>query len=350
VSAGVSTFGQAHLSATAMSPNSGSTPVMQIEELTVRYAVPRGQLDAVDRVSLELHAGELIGLVGESGCGKSTLAYALMNMVPEPGSIAGGRVLFGAPGVDVTKLTREQLRRFRWKEVAMVFQSALNTLNPVMRVGDQVVDIVRAHEAVPAAEALDRGAEGLRAVRLDPNRVLQAFPHELSGGMKQRVSLMLALLLRPKLLILDEPTTALDVLSQRAVLAILTEIQRSLGLAMLFITHDLSLIAEISDRVGVMYAGRLVELGPTREVFRSPRHPYTKALLKAVPSVTGDIDAMEVIPGMPPDLVSPPAGCRFSPRCPLANERCVVDPTLAATASKEIDTGHLVACHNWEHG
>lgn len=317
--------------------------ILTVEDLSVRYEVRRGAFDAVDRVSLTLRQGELFGLVGESGCGKSTLAYALVNMVPAPGRIVHGRVLFGEHSVDVARLRGEALRQFRWKEIAMVFQSALNTLNPVMRIRDQVIDTVQAHEHVSEREALDRAVQGLRWVRLDPARVLHSYPHELSGGMKQRVGVMMALLLRPKVLILDEPTTALDVLSQRAILQILKRIQRELGLTMLFITHDLALIAEIADRVGVMYAGHLVEVGSLHDVFLRTHHPYTRALIKAVPTLTGSLEEMRPISGSPPDLIAPPAGCRFHPRCPLADalSRRESPPLI------ETEPGHLVACHHW---
>ncbi|HEY8287236.1 MAG TPA: ABC transporter ATP-binding protein [Chloroflexota bacterium] len=326
-------------------PISGTErPIVRVENLRVRFTLTRGVLDAVDGVSLTLREGELFGLVGESGCGKSTLAYALLNMVPAPGRIAGGRILFGHEGeMDITRLRGETLRRFRWKQAAMVFQSALNTLNPIMRIRDQVLDTVFAHERISEKEALARAAEGLQWVRLDPARVLRAYPHELSGGMKQRVSIMMALLLRPRLLILDEPTTALDVLSQRAILQILKDIRRRLGLTMLFITHDLALISEIADRVGVMYAGRLVETGPLREIFFHTHHPYSQALIRAVPTLAGDLSEVRAIPGAPPDLVNPPAGCRFHPRCPLADELSQrVEPPLIET-----EQGHFVACHHW---
>ncbi|HWE64462.1 MAG TPA: ABC transporter ATP-binding protein [Chloroflexota bacterium] len=319
-------------------------PIVRVEQLKVRYSVPRGAFDAVDDVSLTLYQGELFGLVGESGCGKSTLAYALLNMVPSPGRIAAGHIRFGLDqAIDITRLRGEALRRFRWKDAAMVFQSALNTLNPVMRIRDQVIDTVLSHERVSAREALDRATEGLQWVRLDPARVLHSYPHELSGGMKQRVSIMMALLLRPKLLILDEPTTALDVLSQRAILQILKEIRRRLGLTMLFITHDLALISEIADRVGVMYAGRLVEIGTLRDIFYHTHHPYSRALVRAVPTLSGDLAEVRPIPGSPPNLLTPPPGCRFHPRCPLADELTRrVEPSLIET-----EPGHFVACHHW---
>jgi peptide/nickel transport system ATP-binding protein len=317
--------------------------IISVEDLSVRFQTRRGALDAVDHVSLTLREGELFGLVGESGCGKSTLAYALINMVPEPGRIAGGRILFGTDRIDVVRLAGNELRRFRWKEIAMVFQSALNSLNPVLRIRDQVIDTVRAHEHISATEAIARAEQGLRWVRLDPARVLNAYPHELSGGMKQRVSVMMALLLQPKFLILDEPTTALDVLSQRAILQILKGIQRELGLTMIFITHDLALIAEIADRVGVMYAGRLVEVGTLHDVFFRTHHPYTRALIKAVPAITGSLADVRPIPGAPPDLLNPPAGCRFAPRCPMVQDRA----RREAPQLLEVEPGHQVACHRW---
>ncbi len=322
-------------------------PLLQVRNLQVTFDLGRhGRLVAVDGVSFELGRGEFAALVGESGSGKSTTAMALIRLVPPPGFISGGRLLWWEDGrrepVDLLQLSPSQMRARRWRDIAMVFQGAQNALNPVMRIADQMVETVRAHHPMPPGEILDRAVRCLRLVRLEPSRVLRAYPHELSGGMRQRVLIAMSLLLTPRLLILDEPTTALDVITQAHILEILDEVQGELGLTMLLLTHDLAVVARTARRVLIMYAGRIVEEAPTEALFEAPYHPYTRGLLQAVPTLAGDVAAKRPIPGTPPDLRRPPPGCRFHPRCPYADEMCrQVEPAL-----EEAD-GRRVACHHW---
>ncbi len=316
-------------------------PLLSVRDLVVEFELDRGILRAVNRASLDVYPGEIFAIVGESGSGKSTLAFALLNLVPPPGRIAGGSVLFD--GTDVLKMNGDALRQYRWREVAMVFQAAQNVLNPVMRVVDHFVDTAADH-GEPHGEVLAWAEELLRMVRLEPQQVLHAYPHELSGGMRQRVVIALSLLLKPRLVILDEPTTALDVVTQAYILDILNDIRRRLNVTMVLLTHDMSVVAKVADRVGVMYAGRLVEVGDVETMFYRPRHPYTVGLIQAAPSLIGDLESKKPIPGSPPDLIQPPPGCPFRPRCTYATARCEADdPGLAA-----VGDGHLVACHHWE--
>jgi peptide/nickel transport system ATP-binding protein len=324
--------------------------LVQIEQLAVEYVGRERTVRAVDGVDLNIHRGEIVGLAGESGCGKSTVANALMQILRPPARIAGGRILFA--GEDLTKRNPEQLRRFRWQHVSMVFQSAMNALNPVMRVGDQFVDAMQAHERISKREALRRAGELLELVGIDRRR-LRAYPHELSGGMRQRVIIGIALSLRPELVIMDEPTTALDVVVQREILQQVQDLQRELGFAVLFITHDLSLLLEVAHRIAIMYAGEIVESAPSQILHASPQHPYTKGLMSSFPPLTGPLERMAGIPGAPPDLSAPPSGCRFHPRCPHCrpeNERLYLRQTTERPVLKQVAPGHLVACHLVEQG
>jgi peptide/nickel transport system ATP-binding protein len=260
---------------------------LSIRDLIVEFDLGRGALRAVNRASLDVYPGEVMAVVGESGSGKSTLAFSILNLVPSPGRITNGEILFGP--MDVLAANPEELRRYRWKEVAMVFQAAQNVMNPVMRIADQMVDTAQAHGKTSKGEVLERASELLKLVRLEPSQVLRSYPHELSGGMRQRVIIVLSLLLEPKMLILDEPTTALDVVTQAYILDILTDIREKLGLTMMLLTHDMSIVAKVADRVGVMYAGKIMEVGKIEDIFYDAKHPYTMGLINAAPSLIGDI-------------------------------------------------------------
>jgi peptide/nickel transport system ATP-binding protein len=295
-------------------------PVLEVSGLSVEYATDRGTVRAVDDVSFDLAPGEFIGVVGESGCGKSTLLFAIAQLLVPPAAITSGSVRF--QGHSLVGLTDSQLTAVRWKELSVVMQSAMNALNPVKTIGAQFTDAMRAHGVGPKAEIADRSAEVLRMVGIDPVH-LRSYPHQLSGGMRQRSMIAMAMLFTPDLVIMDEPTSALDVVAQRSLMVQIKELQRELGFAIIFVTHDMSLVSHFSDRLMVMYAGQVAEFGATRRVFDSPRHPYSIGLLDAFPSIKGPRVPLTGIPGSPPDLASPPAGCRFAPRCPKVMDTCV---------------------------
>src|SRR6185312_11470345 len=322
-------------------PASDRETLLELRDLSVAY----GDVRAVDGVDLVISAGEILGLAGESGCGKSTVANAVMQILRPPAHIAGGSVLFR--GEDMVTRGKEGLRRFRWQNVSMVFQSAMNALNPVMRVGDQFVDAMRAHERISKKAALGRAGELLELVGIDRRR-LRSYPHELSGGMRQRVIIGIALALEPELVIMDEPTTALDVVVQREILQQVQDLQRELGFAVLFITHDLSLLFEIAHRIAIMYAGEIVETASSATLHTRGLHPYTAGLMSSFPPLTGPLERMVGIPGAPPDLSAPPEGCRFHPRCPHCrpeNAELYRRQTTERPVLREIEPGHLVACH-----
>jgi peptide/nickel transport system ATP-binding protein len=315
--------------------------LIELRALRVAY----GDVVAVDGVDLTIGAGEILGLAGESGSGKTTIANTVMQILRPPAHIVSGQILFR--GQDLTASSPEELRRHRWRNVSMVFQSAMNALNPVMRVGDQFVDMMRAHEHVSKRQALVRAGELLDLVGIDARRV-RAYPHELSGGMRQRVIIAMALALKPELVIMDEPTTALDVVVQREILQQVRDLQAEMEFAVLFITHDLSLLFEFANRIAIMYAGEVVEEAPAAALREGARHPYTLGLIASFPPLTGPLERLTGISGTPPDLASPPSGCRFHPRCPhctgepsaLHTLQTTVRPTLQAVAP-----AHRVACH-----
>jgi peptide/nickel transport system ATP-binding protein len=315
--------------------------ILEVSNLKVHYYAIKGVVKAVDNVSFSLRKGEALGLVGESGCGKSTLGYALVRLVPPPGRIAGGTIKF--KGIDLVSMSEEEFRtKIRWKEISMIFQGALNALNPVIRVGDQIAEAYSLHLGLSKREGLMRARELLKTVRMEPDKV-KNYPHELSGGMKQRVVIAMALALNPSLVIADEPTTALDVVTQAHIINLLKTIQRERGLTLILISHDLSLVAEIADTVAIMYAGKIVEYGPSDIVYKNPLHPYTDGLMRSIPRLTGEKSELVGIPGEPPDLINPPPGCRFHPRCKFAMDICKREepPTV------EFQHGHRVAC--WLH-
>jgi len=319
--------------------NGANTKLLEIHDLKVEYLSPRGPIRAVDGISFDIGPGEVFGLAGESGSGKSTAAHAILRLLHPPAIITGGEVRF--LGKDILAMSDTELESFRWADVSMVFQSAMNALNPVMTVGDQIVDVILAHDADRTKkDARRRAGELLEIVGIDAERI-DSYPHELSGGMRQRATIAIALALDPPLMIMDEPTTALDVVVQKEIMQQIEDLKTRLGFSILFITHDLSLLVEFSDRIGIMYAGQIVELAPAQELFANPLHPYTQGLMASFPTLTGEKRRLTGIPGSPPDMSCPPGGCRFHPRCtkvqPMHRE---VVPAL-----KEVTPGHWVACH-----
>ncbi len=321
------------------------SPLLVVEDLSTAFATPRGELRAVDGVSFTLAAGEALGIVGESGSGKSALVRTIMRLLPRSARVgAGSRVLFD--GEDIAHLTGKRRKHFWGAEVAMVFQDPMTSLNPVRTLGHQITDPLRYHLGLDRAAARARAVELLTQVGItDPEHRLRQYPHELSGGMRQRVMIAIALSCSPKLLIADEPTTALDVTVQKEILDLLSGLRRELGMAMILISHDLGVVSGRTDRTIVMYAGRVVETARTPALFTATRHPYTAALLRSFPHIDEPSHTrLEVIPGTAPDLVNPPPGCRFAPRCAFAQQRCVDDePPL--TPDSAGDAGHLFACH-----
>src|ERR1700733_9222024 len=294
-------------------------PVLEVSGLSVDYVLDRGDVRAVDDVSFTLNRGEFLGVVGESGCGKSTLLFAVAQLLSPPARVAAGSVEF--QGTNMVGMTDQQLAAIRWRDMSVVMQSAMNALNPVKSIGAQFKDVMRAHGKPSREEIAARSAEVLRMVGIDPVH-LSSYPHQLSGGMRQRSMIAMAMLFTPDLVIMDEPTSALDVVAQRSLMLQIKELQRAYGFAIVFVTHDMSLISHFSDRLMVMYAGQVDEFGPTRTVFDRPLHPYTQGLLEAFPSIRGPKVPLKGIPGSPPDLARLPSGCRFPPRCPFAVERC----------------------------
>jgi peptide/nickel transport system ATP-binding protein len=315
--------------------------LLRIENLQVEYLSGRGSVRAVDGISFDVHRGEVIGLAGESGCGKSTVAQSIMRILQPPAIITGGQVIF--EGKDVLAMSDRELRTFRWDSVSMVFQSAMNSLNPVATIGDQIIDGILAHKDVSEREARETAGELLEIVGIERERI-DSYPHQLSGGMRQRAVIAIALALQPPLMIMDEPTTALDVVVQREILAKISELKEKFGFSIIFITHDMSLLVEISDRIAIMYAGEIIEMAKSRELFDQPLHPYTEGLMGSFPALTGPRRTLEGIPGSPPDLISPPSGCRFHPRCPKRMMIC----DRARPRLGDEHSGHAVACHLYE--
>jgi peptide/nickel transport system ATP-binding protein len=296
--------------------------MLTVRDLSVEYATEGGTVLAVDKVSFDLAPGEFLGIVGESGCGKSTLLFAVAQLLVPPAAITGGSVVFR--GQSMVGLTDRQLASVRWKDLSVVMQSAMNALNPVKSIGAQFKDAMRAHGVTSKQQIAERSAEVLRMVGIDPIH-LKSYPHQLSGGMRQRSMIAMAMLLTPELVIMDEPTSALDVVAQRSLMVQIKDLQEQLGFAVIFVTHDMSLVSHFSDRLMVMYAGLVDEFGPTRQVFDSPQHPYTIGLMEAFPSIRGPRVPLTGIPGSPPNLASPPPGCRFAPRCPKVMTRCLAE-------------------------
>ncbi|MDQ2904556.1 MAG: ABC transporter ATP-binding protein [Ktedonobacteraceae bacterium] len=350
----------------------GTKNLLDVRNLSVDYSAASGAVHAVDKVNFSLKRGEILGLAGESGCGKSTLAYAITRLLRPPAYITGGEVLYYPPddreraavisnlsladgsatsgSIDILSLTPAQLRHFRWNELSIVFQSAMNSLNPVLTVGTQIMDVLKTHRSDMGPDRLRRRAvELLNLVGIASDR-LRSFPHELSGGMRQRAVIAIALALRPELIIMDEPTTALDVVVQREILELISGLCKEFNMALIFITHDLSLLLELADTIAIMYAGKLVEKGSSKDLYLNPRHPYSYGLLHSFPNLHGARRNMGGIPGSPPDLRAVPTGCTFHPRCPMVFGPCsrvlpVLQPALAdATNGNE----QQVACHLYD--
>lgn len=313
-------------------------PLMTVENLTMHYTTRKGDVSAVNEVSFVLEQGGSIGLVGESGCGKTSVMFSLLRLLPDNAKIKSGHIWLG--DTDLLALSDAEMRKFRWNRVAMVFQAAMNALNPVYRVGDQIIEALDVHwNIVSRQQARDRVAELFDLVGLDPT-FMDRYPHEFSGGMRQRAVIAMSLACNPDVIIADEPTTALDVIVQDRILKELKKIQEKLGMSMIYVSHDIAVIAEVSDRIAVMYAGRMAEFGTVIEIFENPLHPYTHSLMSAFPSIIGEKKPLTTVPGEPPDLLYPPSGCRFHPRCPRASTIC---------REKQPDwedkgNGHMVAC------
>ncbi len=314
-------------------------PLLSVRDLTVHYRTVRGMVRALELVSFDLDQGEALGLVGESGCGKTTLAMSLMGLLSQNAVTVGGEILFKGLPLPLGG-TERQWRKVRWDSISMIFQGAMNTLNPVQRVGDQIKEALFTHMDMSEAQANARVEELYRLVDLDPGRS-RDFPHQYSGGMKQRAVIAMALACYPDLVIADEPTTALDVMVQHQILTEINRLQESLHMSLIYISHDISIIAETCDHVGVMYAGSLVELADTLSLFDEPLHPYTRGLLSSYPSLIGEKKRLNPIPGEPPNLLSLSDGCRFWARCPMREIKC----REKAPAWGEVKPGHFVRCH-----
>jgi len=323
-----------------------ANPVLSVSNLSIEYNSLRGKVQAVRDVTFDLYPGETLAVIGESGCGKTTLALGLVRLLPKAANIVRGSIMFHHNGqsTEVLDLTAKQLRAYRWGDCAMVFQSALNALNPVLKISSMVQDTARAHGERDTKKIEQHAKELFEAVRLDPERVYNSYPHELSGGMRQRVLIALGVLLHPQIVIMDEPTTALDVLTQRTVIEVLKRLRDSMGFSMLFISHDLSMAAELATRIMTMYAGEAVELGTVADTFYRPTHPYTLGLLRAAPALHGSPENLSSIPGSPPNLIHLPSGCKFHPRCPYATEICSTDDPPFEQHLPD----HWSACHYWE--
>ena len=313
-------------------------PVLEVRDLVTHYRTLQGTVEAVSGVSFEVEEGQSLGLAGESGCGKTTAALSIMGLLPWNGRVVGGEIFLD--GEDLLRKGERELKEVRWKKVSIVFQGAMNALNPVLNVGEQIAEVIIEKEDVEREEAWDRVGELFKLVELEPSRA-RDYPHEFSGGMRQRVMIAMALALYPKLVISDEPITALDVIVQNQIIELMKSLQRRLNLSEILITHDLSVIAETCERTGIMYAGKLMEYGDTVTIFKRPFHPYTSALIGAYPSIVGEKRKLNFIPGAPPNLIDPPKGCRFHPRCPHAKPICgTEEPEF-----REEAPDHYAACH-----
>lgn len=314
-------------------------PLLDIEDLKTYFYTLDGIVKAVDGVSFKVERGEAFGLAGESGSGKTTAALSIMRLIKPPGKILNGKIIFD--GENLLEKTPSEIDDIRWKRISMIFQGAMNALNPVYKIGDQISEAIVHHERAAKVKAIERAVELLRMVGIDDSRV-DNYPHEFSGGMKQRAMIAMALALNPDLVIADEPTTALDVIIQRQIIDLINNLRKDLNLSLILITHDLSVIMELCERVGIFYAGKLVEVTHTNTLLNNPLHPYSRGLMQAFPTIDGAKEKLRAIGGTPPSLIDPPPGCRFHPRCPYAFTTCEnKEPELL-----EVGSGHSVACHH----
>jgi len=315
--------------------------LLEIKNLCTYFDTSKGQLKAVDDVSFSLEYGEALGLVGESGCGKTTSALSIANLLPKEGRIVGGQILL--EGVDLAQMSEAEIAKYRWKEISIIFQGAMNALNPVMKIGDQIAEAILIHEKVSKEQAMKRAEALLELVEI-PGARARNYPHEFSGGMKQRVMIAMALACSPKLVIGDEPTTALDVMVQAQILNLLDRLRRQFNMGFILITHDLAIVAETCDKTAVMYAGKIVEIGPSEEIFAHTAHPYTQKLISCFPDIEGKRLMLDGIPGTPPNMMNPPSGCAFHPRCHKATEKCAVEmPPMV-----QVGPQHFASCHTLE--
>ena len=319
--------------------------ILELRDVSVTFDMDRGVSRVVDKVNLDVRRGEIVGVVGESGSGKSMLASSMLDAVVDPGELSGEITYYPEDGdpIDVLGLSHEELMQFRWEKISMVFQGAMSSFNPTMKMQGHFIETLDAHGADRAA-GMKRARELLSDLYMDPDRVLDSYPHELSGGMKQRALIALGLVLEPEVLVMDEPTAALDLLMQRSIISLLADIRDKYNLTMAFVTHDLPLVTKLADRIAVLYAFELAEIGPTGEILHDPAHPYTRALLNATPNLDMPLEEMRPIGGQAPDPVNVPEGCSYHPRCPLADETCrQSDPDF-----RTVSDTHKAACHHWE--
>lgn len=314
--------------------------LLEIKNLKVYYYTRRGAVRAVDGVSLYMDRGETLGLVGESGSGKSTLGLSILRLIPPPGKIIDGKIVFD--GMDITSMPEDEIVKIRGKRISMVFQDPMTSLDPLMKIGDHLIETIMVHENVSREEAEKRAKELLESVGILPDR-FNDYPHQFSGGMRQRVMIALALALNPDLIIADEPTTALDVIIQAQILELMKELKKKFNAGIILITHDISIVAEMADRIALMYAGQLMEFSDALSIFEEPLHPYTEALLQSIPNIQLSDQKLRYIPGSPPDLINPPSGCRFHPRCPYVMDVCrVKEPPMI-----EVEKGRMVKCFKY---
>ncbi len=313
--------------------------ILKLQNLEAGYIIKQGDIKAVDNVNFELKRGEFLGIAGESGCGKSTLAYTIMGLLEDNGRIFNGEILY--QDKDLTSMTENELKAIRWQNISMVFQSAMNALNPVMKIGNQLIDTILSHKKdFTKRDAINKSKEMLKLVDITEDR-MNAFPHQLSGGMKQRVMIAMAMILEPDIIIMDEPTTALDVVVQRTIIDKISDLRKQFNFSVIFITHDLSLLVEISDKLIIMYSGQIIESGLANKVYNNPLHPYTKGLMNSFPSLTGKLQDFGGIPGKPPNFLKLPGGCRFHTRCPMKQDIC----SKVAPPLQQINNDHTARCH-----